>query len=186
MFLRYNKNILRFGENDFIVNQQQSDEFYTFYSNKHIRIEGMKAILINENIGEYSKTNDENILIIGGDFNWHDKKLYNISKGEYIGGGYDEISVIDGYSNRFAVKKRVTSLTEESRKDERLFLTDDLYFQIDQNGNIISRIFSQRKLEYLDYGDTNIDDYPMYCKQELIEESQKLKEAVYSLRHCKK
>ena len=77
-------------------------------------------------------------------------------------------------------------MTEESHKDERLFLTDDLYFQIDQNGHIISRIFSQRKLEFLDYGDADIDDYPMYCKQELIEESKKLKEAVYSLRHYKK
>ncbi len=186
MFVGYNTNILRCWEKDFIVTVRQGDEYHTCYANKHIRIEDMKATLINENIGDYSKTNDENILIIGGDFNWHDKKLYNISKGESIGGGYDEISVIDGKPDCFAVKKRVTSLTEESRNDEKLFLTDDLYFQIDQNGHIISGVYSQRKLAFLDYGNTNIDDYPMYCKQELIEESQKLKEAVYSLRYYKK
>ncbi len=76
-------------------------------------------------------------------------------------------------------------MTEESPRDENLYLTDDLYFQIDQNGHIISKIFSQRKLEFLDYGDVDIDDYPLYCKQELIEESKKLKQAVYSLRNYK-
>ena len=107
MFLGYNTNILRCGEKDFIVTVQQGDEYHTCYANKHIRIEDMKETLINENIGDCSKTNDENILIIGGDFNWHDKKLYDIAKGKYIGEGYDEISVIDGYSDRFAVKKEL-------------------------------------------------------------------------------
>ena len=77
-------------------------------------------------------------------------------------------------------------MTEESSKDEDLYLTDDLYFQIDQNGHIVSRIFSERKLEYLDYGDTDINNYPIYRKQELIEESKKLKEAVHSLKYYKK
>lgn len=184
MFFEYNTKILRCGENDFIVTVRQGDEYHWHYANKHIRIQDMKTTLINENIGgEYLKTNNENILIIEKPFNWHDKKLYNIAKGEYIKGSYDEISIIDGYPNCFAVKKRINSLVEKSSKDEDLYLTDNLYFQIDQNGHIISKIFSQRKLEFLDYGDTDVDNYPLYCKQELVEESKKLKEAVYSLKH---
>lgn len=184
MFLGYNTNILRCGENDFIVTVRQGDEYHFHYANKHIRIKNMKANFINEDIGEYTKTNDENILIIGGMFNEHNKRLYNIAEGKHIG-RYTEISTIDGYPNCFAVKKHINSLTEESPRDESLYLTDDLYFQIDQNGHIISKIFSQRKLEFLDYGDVDIDDYPLYCKQELIEESKKLKQAVYSLRSHK-
>lgn len=186
MFIPYNKNILRCGENDFIVTVRQGDENHWYYAYKHIRIKDMKATLVNEDIGECFKTNDENILIIGGVSNWHNKKLYNIAKGEHIDGHYDEISIIDGYPNRFAVKKYINSLTEDSSKGEDLYLTDDLYFQIDQNGHIISKIFSKRKLEFLDYGDTPIDDYPSYRKQELVEESQKLKAAVHSLRYYKK
>lgn len=129
-----------------------------------------------------SKTNNENILIING---WDNKKLYNVAKGEFIG-EYTDISIMDGCSNCFTVKKRVNSLTKESSKDEDLYLTNNLYFQIDQNGLIISQVFSQRKLDSLDYGDINIDDYPTYLKQGLIEESPKLKENVYSLRHYKK
>lgn len=186
MFLGYNKNILRCGENDFIVTVRQGNEYHWHDANKHIRIKDMKAILINKDIGEYSRTNDENILIIGGMFNRHNKKLYNITSGEYTNGSYDEISIIDGYSNRFVVKKHINSLTEDSSRDEDLYLTDDLYFQIDENGHIISKIFSQRKLGFLDYGNTDIDNYPSYCKQELVEESKKLKDAVYSLKYCKK
>lgn len=77
-------------------------------------------------------------------------------------------------------------MTEESTKNEDLYLTDYLYFQINQNGLIISKIFSQRKLEFLDYGVTDIDHYPLYRKQELVEGSKKLKEVVYSLRQYKK
>ena len=189
MFLDYNTNIFRCGENDFIVTVRTGDKYHFSDSYKHIRIKDMEATLINNGIGEYFKTNLENILIIGGHRNWHDKGLYNVTKGEHICKGYDEISIIEGYPDRFFVKKRVTSLTEKST-DEDLYLTDDLYFQIDQNGHIISKIFSRRKMQYLDYGDLNIDNYPMYCEQELIEESinksPKLKEAIYSLKYCKK
>ena len=83
------------------------------------------------------------------------------------------------------MKKSITSLTKDSPKDEDLYLTDELYFQIDQNGHIVSKVFSQRKLDFLDYGDVSLDEYPMYRKKELIEESQKLKENVYSLRRTK-
>ncbi len=186
MFLRYNTNIFRCGENDFIVRTRHGDDHNFYYTNAHIRIVDKKAIFINKDIGEYYPTNLKNIFIIDGNMNWHDKGLYDISKGKHICGGYDEISVVDGYPNHFFVKKRITSLTEEAT-DEDLYLTDYLYFQIDQNGHIITKIFSERKMQYLNYGDLNIDDYPMYYKQELIEESQKqsprLKEVIYSLKY---
>ncbi len=185
MFLGYNTKILRCGENDFIVTVRVSDDNYSYYVNRHVRMEDRKATLINENIGEYHKTNLENMLMIGRKFNWYDKKLYNIMKGKYTCRGYDEISVIDGQPDYFAVKKSITSVTKDSRKNEDLYLIDDLYFQIDQNGHIVSKIFSTRKLDFLGYGDKNIDDYPMYRKQELIEESQKLKDNVYLLRRSK-
>lgn len=65
MLLEYNKNILRCGENDFIVTVHQGDEYFSCV-NKHIRIKNMKATIINENVGKYLKTNNENILIIRG------------------------------------------------------------------------------------------------------------------------
>ena len=185
MFLGYNTKILRSGENDFIVTVRVGDEYHSYYLNRHVRIEDGKAVLVNEDIGKYYKTNLENILIIGGRYDVHDKKLYNITKGKHICGGYDEISVIEGRPDYFAVKKSITSLTKDSPKDEDLYLTDELYFQIDQNGHIVSKVFSQRKLDFLDYGDVSLDEYPMYRKKELIEESQKLKENVYSLRRTK-
>ncbi len=188
MFLRYNTNIFRCGENDFIVCTRRGDDYHFYYTNMHIRIVDRKAMCINKDIGEYFKTNLENILIIGGNRNWHNKGLYDITKGKQICEGYDEISVIDGDPNRFFVKKRITSLTEESTSED-LYLTDNLYFQIDQNGHIISKVFSERKIQYLNYGDQDIDDYPMYCRQELVEESQKQspkrKEMIDSLKYGK-
>ena len=73
-----------------------------------------------------------------------------------------------------------------SSKSEDLYLTDDLYFQIDQDGHIISKVYSQRKLDFLNYADTDVDNYLIYRKKELIEESSKLKEAVHSLKYYKK
>lgn len=185
MFLRHNTNILRCGESDFIVTVRQGDEYHHSYANRHVRIKDMKATLINRDIGQYIKTNNENILItksISSPYRY----LYNITKGEYVKDGYDEISIIESYPNYFAVKKHIDSLIEVSSKDEDLFLSDDLYFQIDQDGHIISRVYSQRKLEFLNYGDINIDNYPIYRKHELIEESKKLKDVVHSLKYYKK
>lgn len=184
MFLGYNTNILRCGENDFVVTVRQGDEYHCRYAYKHIRIMDMKATLINEDIGEYIKTNDGNILITGGLFNQHGKKLYNVIQGKHIGSGYSKIDSIDG-SNQFYVVKRVSSRTKENSKgEEDLCLTDDLHFQIDSNGHIISRVLSSRK-GYLNYGDADIDNYPMLCRNELIEESESFKKEVYSLKRCK-
>jgi len=185
MFLEYNTNILRCGENDFIVSVCRGNDDFSYTVNKHIRIKDMKATLVNEDIGYYFKKNNENILIIDGMFNRHEKKLYNIAKGEFLKEAYDEIFIIEDNPNCFTVKKRVNSLTEESSKNEDLYLSDDLYFQIDQDGNIISKVFSQRKLDYLDYGDLDINQYPTYRKQELVEKNKKLKDAVYSLKRSK-
>lgn len=185
MFLGYNTYIERFGENDFIVTVRNGDEYHYHYANRHIRIKDKKATVINKDIGEYVKTNDENILIIAGNFNWHNKGLYNIAEGRHIGTVYEGISTIDGYSDRFYVNKRMDSLTEDSSKDDSLCITDNLYFQIDQNGHIVSQIFSERKLGFLDYGDEDLDNYLVCYKQELVEEGKKLKEAVYSLKYNK-
>lgn len=184
MFIGYNSHITRCGENDFIVTVRQGDEYHTHYAIKHIRLDGLKASFVNQDIGSYSKSNNENILIIGGEIKCNNSKmLYDVKKGQYVTEAFDEISVIEGSDDRFAVKKRITSLTEDSPKGEDLYLVDDLYYQIDSTGAIVSKIFSKRKLDYLDYDSKDVKEYLNYCKQELIAGSKVLQEKVRALRN---
>lgn len=183
MFLCQNKSILRYNENDFIVTRLRVSEFFSYKTNSHVRIENDRVILINKDIGSYIKTNNDNILITCDSHNTR-CRLYNISMGKYVSEIYSEILPIDNEPNVFIVRQQIDSL--EDGKIDNFVIKDNLYFQIDENGNIVSKILSSRKAEYLNYDNISIDKYLETYKNELASEMKKLKGGVYSLGYPKK
>lgn len=137
-------SISRFGENDFITKSiaSWSDEERVY---KHFRIENEKVVCVNSDIGEYQETKTKGIIITQiGNF----KRLYNIFTGKKTR-PYFEILETD-QEGIFLVNDIICATTETNLD------YDFLYFLIDSNGDIISKVISER-LGELDLNNENYD-----------------------------
>ena len=145
MFMPFNENIVRCGDNDFIVEVTCRDDNRIWTEYRHIRIVDGVPTLINRNIGGCQKTSLENTIIAG----FNNKTLYDITEGKKVTPSLTKIEESEEKGIFNAVAK---IQTEDS------YCTDYLFFKVNRKGIIVSRVLSSLANGFLDESYISIDD----------------------------
>lgn len=146
MFIPGNKRILRFGDDDFIVDSRWGADV----SNKeylHIRTQNGVLELMNYDLGPCTKTSDDTIAIIGED----EKALYSIEHAKELTPYVESISESETYDGIFDVIAKVKPLDVENYSQ----LLDFLYFKMNAEGRCVSSVLSSLENGYI-YPRSNI------------------------------
>ncbi len=145
MFFPYNKEILRFGDNDFIVTVDCTDgnDCRSWTEIRHIRIVDGFPTLINRLAGSCTKTTDETVAIMDSSSG---KALYSIERGEVITPSLDSIEESSTYCGVFDVMTRVIPRPSESF----YHFVDYLCFKIDSEGKRVSAVLSSLDNGYVE------------------------------------
>jgi len=147
MFFPYNKEIIRFGNNDFIVKVICCNEGSSWKEYRHIRIVNGVPVLMNDNLSCCQYTSDENLAIIGED----EKALYSIEHAKELTPYVESISESETYDGIFDVMATVKPLDVENH----LQLLDFLYFKMNAEGRCVSSVLSSLENGYI-YPRSNI------------------------------
>lgn len=137
MFMSFNKEIVRCGDNDFIVEVSCRDDNRIWTEYRHIRIVNGVPTLISRNLGGCQKTSLENVVIAGFSI----KTLYDTSEGKKVTPSLAKIeeSQEEGIFNAVA-----------KIKVENSYYIDYLFFKINNEGMIVSRVLSSLANRFLD------------------------------------
>lgn len=134
MFYRFNKNIVRCGDNDYIVEVSCTDYDRSWTEFRHISIENGVPIFVNK-LGTpyFPKKRHSNLVTvgtIGGCYRIYDvlKRCYITPELSYIRPSVEDDRVFD------------VSLSMTADCDD--LVLDHLYFKIDTQGNIVSDAIS--------------------------------------------
>lgn len=173
MFLPYNAALTRIGDSDFIASVNCGDENMSFVQNRHIRLVDGCPMMVNENIGVYQKTTNEDILIVG----WKNKRLYSVSSGEFITPLFHDITQSSNSDNVFDVV-----VCNSSLENPKYPLSDYYFFKIDKDGIIISPILSSLTCEYISYPLlTPVADFISFASEEFAQRLSKLSTSISTL-----
>lgn len=133
MFLQYNRNIIRCGDNDFIVEVDCCDDGRSWTEYRHVRIVDGIPILITDKLSHCQITNHENLVISG----FSSKKLYDVTTGEFITPSLFDIKESKINTEVFDVVAKITSGEEKNPR-----YVEYLYFKINTKGQRVSYILS--------------------------------------------
>jgi len=143
MFLPYNEEIIRFGDNDFVVNMSCYEDGSWWEEYRHIRIINGVSTLVNQ-VASCTKKVNETLMIMGN----NKKALYSIERGEMLTPYVESIRESEAYCDVFDVMASASSIS--SKKSS--LLEDFLYFKINLGGRVISKVLSSLEDGYLLYG----------------------------------
>lgn len=178
MFLNKNKELIRVDAENFISIREYNDyDGYHKYSN-HIRIKDKIATYINKNLPVVTKTFNPEVFIC-------DNQLYSAKLGKYITRKYTKIESLEPRFDgdyRYLVIDKIKSKTEEVNNPEieTDSLNDTFIFEINENDEIISGIYSKLNLDWY----TNLKIGKNYTYDEIRD--QRLEELNTSLEIGKK
>lgn len=155
MFMPFNKSIIRCGDNDFIVEVSCRDDNRIWTEYRHIKVINGVPTLINRNLGGCQKTSLENIVIAG----FNNKTLYDTNDGKKVTSPLTKIeeSQEEGIFNAVA-KIQI----------ENSYCTDYLFFKINREGIIVSKVLSSLENRFLDEDYVAADDLLSRRKEQLI------------------
>lgn len=174
MFYRFNREIIRIGEKDFIVTVSYYDDDRNWLEIKHLRIVKKTIRLINDKLPELKPTNIKTILksryflydvkaakAIGPKYSLiEDFKKYNSSKGEIIMAA----KVVDNITSL-----KMNGIYIPKNKDTAL--STELHFYINEEGKIVSNIYSTFDQEK--YGWQTHKEYKL-LRREILEKLKSL------------
>lgn len=154
MFMPFNKSIVRYGDNDFIVEVSCRDDNRIWTEFRHIKVIDGVPTLVNRNLGGCQKTSLENIVIAG----FRNKTLYNISEGTKVTPPLMKIEEFQEEIFNAVVKIQA----------ENSYYVDYLFFKINKEGKIISRVLSSLANRFLDEPYVSIDGLLLKRQAQLI------------------
>lgn len=140
MFLPYNKNIIRCGDNDFIVEVYCGDDGASWTEYRHIRIVDGIPLMQNK-LNKCQITNHENLVISG--YTGYNR-LYDVTTGEYITPVLYDIKESKVNTEVFDIVAKITSSEEKNS-----WYVEYLYFKINTKGQIVSKILSSLASDYI-------------------------------------
>lgn len=155
MFVPFNKNIVRCGDNDFIVEVTCRDDNRIWTEYRHIRIVDGVPTLINRNIGGCQKTSLENIIIAG----FNNKTLYDTNEGRALTPPLAKIEE--------SQEEEIFNVVAKIEVDSS-YCVDYLFFKVNRKGIIVSRVLSSLANGFLGESYISIDDLLSKRQAQLI------------------
>lgn len=159
MFLPYNKEIIRFGDCDFIVAVNCGEDDRDWLEYHHVKIIDGEACLMNDRLGECQRVNNPFLTITGK----NKRALYDIKEGKFLTPYVANVRMSENAVDCFDVISQVKVEFEDEYE-----LIDYLYFRINSKGETVSDVFSCLDHAVIDcYLNLSVDDVLLKRREEL-------------------
>lgn len=140
IFAEENKKIIRFGENDFIVEREEKGTHHS--TSIHLRFINNKIYKVLETNSRVTKTSNDNLAIL-------DNQFYYVNASKFYGPKFEILKEVSDSPNEFIVMDKIVY------KIGDISIMDILSFQMNANFQVTSKINSIIDGNYLYYNTTN-------------------------------
>lgn len=173
MFMEYNLGAERLLDNDYIIKVACGADNGTWIEYRHIRVVDGIPMTINK-IGKYVRTKLDRLVICS----WYDSfYLYDISTGKMVTPHLASIKETDENDELFDVSIKVML------ENGNCGLVDNLFFRIDSEGNIVSKVLSSLENGYLDVApEESIEELVQSRKQYIQEREEQFEKELKEFR----
>ncbi len=172
-FREENKRIMRFGENNFIVETIQKNQGFSESSYTHIKIDNNKPTILKENIKDFSLTSLNNIVIINGQF-------YYVPSSKTIGPKFLILKEDPNRPGEFIVVDKIVA-PEENNTPISYPNIDVLTYRMNKDFQLISFPHSFMEEGPVYFKSTDCNQIRKEREMQLLEKRAKFKELVESL-----
>ncbi len=166
IFREENRHITRVGTDFIIETLENNKKGYT-----HLKVNGTKVELIQENLSNFTFTSFENLAIINSQF-------YFITANKYYGPKFKSLKEDPSRPGEFIVIDEIRILNQGNEYP----LIDTIAFRMNHNFELKSFVYSLNEPGIpLDISSTNYVDLHKEREQQLLEKEIKFKETIDSL-----